>query len=79
MRPNAWAANRTLKNLPGPGVGHAGRSIAAMIRADPTLGIDGSTIASVSDYTINYDYDADGNAVCRIPFTVHVTTTILTT
>ena len=53
--------------------------ISAMIRVDPTLGIDGSTIASVSDYQVLYDYDNDGNVICRIPFTVHVVTTILTT
>ena len=74
----SWGGEPTLKTYRDQALA-MWAGIAAMIRADPTLGIDGSTIASVSDYTINYDYDADGNAVCRIPFTVHVTTTILTT
>ena len=73
----AWGGEPTLKTYRDQALA-MWAGIAAMIRTDPTLGIDGSTIASVSDYTLTYDFDNDGNVVCRIPFTVHVLTTILT-
>lgn len=49
------------------------------LRVDPTLGVDGSTVATVATGTLAYDYDTAGNVGAAVRFTVHVLTTLLTT
>lgn len=62
------ARNQTVALLAG---------VETVIRTDPTLGIDGGTIASVQVGSLVYEFDPDGNIGCRAPFVVHVLTTIL--
>lgn len=52
--------------------------VAQMLRTDPSLGIDGSTKAILQTGTLFYYYDDSGNVNCRIPFVIHVTTTLMT-
>ena len=54
-------------------------AVQQIVRSDPTLGIDGSTIATVQTFTAVYDYDTAGNVGAAVRFTVHVLTTLLTT
>jgi hypothetical protein len=69
--PNTQTArNATLAMLAG---------VETVLRTDPTLGIDGSTIATLRVGSLFYAFDAGGNLAVRIPFTVHVLTTISTT
>lgn len=51
--------------------------VETVLRTDPTLGIDGSTTATVSVGSLYQQPFKDGLA-CRIPFVVHVETTITT-
>lgn len=51
--------------------------VETIIRTDPTLGVDGSTTASLQVGNLAYLLYTDGIA-CHIPFTVHVTTYLIT-
>lgn len=51
--------------------------VEKVLRADPTLGIDGSTIAELQVGSLSYFFDDGGNLCARVPFTVHVLTTLL--
>lgn len=53
--------------------------VETVIRTDPTFGIDGSTIAELQVGSLTYVFDASGNVGCRVAFTVHVVTFLLTT
>jgi hypothetical protein len=53
-------------------------AVETVIRTDPTLGIDGSTIATVTVGNLDYEFDEGGNINAHIPFTVHVQTTLTT-
>jgi hypothetical protein len=52
--------------------------VAQYLRTDPTLGIDGTTKATLQTGTGFYQYDNAGNVICRIPFVIHVLTTLMT-
>lgn len=52
--------------------------VQTVLRTDPTLGIDGSTIATASLATFANVFDAGGNTGCQARFTVHVLTTLPT-
>lgn len=52
--------------------------VESVIRTDFSLGIDGSTIASLHTGNLSYYFDNDGNVGSRIAFIVHVQTTLLT-
>lgn len=64
------ARNQTLALLAG---------VETIIRTDPTLGIDGSTIATVQVGSLSYAFDDDGQIGCRVTFVVHVETILLST
>lgn len=53
-------------------------AVQTVLRTDPSLGIDGSTVAQGLVGTLEYDYDTGGNVGAAIRFTIHVTTTLLT-
>jgi hypothetical protein len=54
--------------------------VETVLRTDPTLGIDGSVIAGLNiGGTLRYEYDPGGNVACRVPFTIRVETTLLST
>lgn len=52
--------------------------VGTVIRTDPTLGIDGSTIAQISTYTFENDFDARNQIGVAVRFVVNVRTTLLT-
>ena len=52
--------------------------VETVLRTDPTLGIDGSTVA-VLTVGIPYQEPSGSGYLCRIVFTVDVKTTLLTT
>ena len=54
-------------------------AVQTALRADPTLAVDGSTVATVQTGVLAYDYDTAGNVGAAVRFTVHVLTTLLTT
>lgn len=51
--------------------------VETIIRTDPTLGIDGSTIAELRLGDLYYEFDEGGNMNAHVPFTIHVVTTLL--
>jgi hypothetical protein len=53
--------------------------VEAVLRADPTLGVDGSTVATLQVGTFLYAFNPDdGTILARLEFVVHVITTLLT-
>jgi hypothetical protein len=54
--------------------------VETVLRTDPTLGIDGSVIAGLDvSGQLRAEYDAGGNVAVRVPFTIKVETTLLST
>jgi hypothetical protein len=54
--------------------------VQTVLRTDPTLGVDGSTITGLTlAGQLRYEFDTSGNILARLPFQIHVVTTLLTT
>jgi hypothetical protein len=51
--------------------------LETVIRTDPSLGIDGSTLAHLTPSTVD-QYTFEGGLACRIAYTVHVITSLKT-
>jgi len=74
----AWAGDTTTKTARDQTLAmFAG--VQTVIRTDPTLGVDGSTITGLQMVgQLRYEYDSSGNILARLPFQIHVVTTLLT-
>ena len=54
--------------------------VQTVLRTDPTLGVDGSTVTGLTLVgQLRYEFDSSGNILARLPFQIHVITTLLTT
>ena len=53
--------------------------VQQVLRTDPTLGVDGSTVTGLTlAGQLRYEFDNSGNILARLPFDIHVITTLLT-
>lgn len=73
----AWSGDPLLKTTRDQALAMLG-GVETVLRTDPTLGIDGSTDATLTVGDLFYEYDAAGNVNMHIPFTIHVTTQLTT-
>jgi hypothetical protein len=69
----AWTGESSLKVVRDSTTTMFG-GVASMLRTDPSLGIDGTTKATLQLGTLFYYYDSDGNVNARLPFVIHVFT-----
>ena len=53
-------------------------SVQTVLRTDPSIGIDGSTISDIRTGVLEYDFDDGGNIGAAVRFTVAVKTALLT-
>lgn len=73
----AWSGDPTCKTVRDQCLAMLA-GVETVIRTDPTLAVDGSTIASLQVGNLDYEFDEGGNLNAHIPFTVHVQTTLTT-
>jgi hypothetical protein len=73
----AWSGDPAIKTVRDQCIAMI-NGVENIIRTDPSLGIDGSTIAHLNVGNLYYSFDEGGNINAHIPFTVHVQSTLLT-